>query len=175
MPSTPPPGILVDDSACHPDDLSPCGGVTVRTPGGQDWDELVDLAVTSSWPGLEALGGAAGTVAEAVRDNVIRRGQQAADVVASVRTWDRAEDRQRTLAWGDCRFGPGSSRLQETLPDGSLRYDLVEVSWLFKLGDLTAPVRDPELARLLDVEPGERVPLADVRRVLPGPTATQAR
>lgn len=167
MPSTPPPGILVDDSACQVDDLSPCGGVTVRTPAEQGWDEFVDLAVASSWPGLETLAGAAGTVAEAVRDNVARHGQEVSDVVASVRTWDRAEDRQRTLAWGDCRFGPRRSRLQETLPDGALRYDVLEVSWLFKLGDLTSPVRDPELARLLDVEPGTRVPLPEVRRVLP--------
>lgn len=167
MPSTPPPGIVVDDSACQVDDLAPCGGVTVRTPGDQDWDELVDLAVASDWPGLEALAGAADTVTGAVRADVTHLGQKVSDVVASVRTWDRAEDRQRTLAWGDCRFGTDRPRLQETLADGGLRYDILEVSWLVKLGDLTAPVRDLELARLLDVEPGTRVPLAAVRDVIP--------
>lgn len=167
MPFTPPPGILVDDSACQVDDLAPCGGVTVRTPGDQDWDELVDLAAGSDWPGLEALAGASGTVAGVVRADVARFGQAVSDVVASVRTWDRAEDRQRTLAWGDCGFGTDRPRLQETLPDGQLRYDVLEVTWLFKLGDLTAPVQDPELARLLDVEPGSRVPLTAVRDVIP--------
>lgn len=148
------------------DDLAPCGGVTVQTPGGQDWDELVDLAVASDWPGLEALAGAAGTVAGAVRADVARFGQDVSDVVASVRTWDRAEDRQRTLAWGDCGFGTDRPRLQERLPDGQFRYDILEVSWLFKLGDLTGPIRDAELARLLDIEPGTRVPLTAVRDVI---------
>lgn len=167
MPSTPPPGIVVDDSACHVDDLAPCGGVAVLTPGDQDWDTFVDLAVDSSWPGLEALGGAAETVAGAVREEATRFGQEVFAAVASVRTWDRAQDRQQTLAWGDCGFGTDRPRLQETLPGGDLRYEMLEVSWLFKLGDLTAPVRDPELARLLAVEPGARVPLAGVLDVIP--------
>lgn len=167
MPSTPPAGIVVDDSACQVDDLAPCGGVTVRTCGDQDWDELVALAVASGWPGLEALAGAAGTVAEAVRADVARLGQAASEVVASVRTWDRAEDRQKTLAWADGGFGTDRPRLQETVPDGGWRYDVLEVTWLFKLGDLTAPIRDPELARLLGVEAGSRVPLHAVRDVIP--------
>lgn len=160
--------IVVDDSACEVDDLAPCGGVTVTVPGDQGWDELVALAVESSWPGIEALSGIRGDVAEVVRANVTAHGQNAADVVASVRTWDRSTDAQRTLAWGDCRFGPGTSSLQEQLPDGRDRYEILDVALLFKQGDLTAPVRDEELAASLGVAPGERVPLGTVREALVG-------
>lgn len=160
--SRPVPGILVDDSACDVDDLSPCGGVTVTVPGEHVWDDLVALAVESSWPGLEALSGLPGDVADAVRGNLSAHGQAVADAVASVRTWDRAEDVQRTFAWGDLRLGEGTSVLQERLADGHYRYQVLDVALLFKQGDLS-PVRDEELARRLGVRTGERVPLADVR------------
>lgn len=160
------PGIRVDDSACDVDDLAPCGGVTVTVPGELGWDELVALAVSSSWPGVEALSGVAGDVAEVVRADASSHGQSVADVVASVRTWDRSTDRQRTLAWGDCRFGTDTPTLAERLPDGRERYQILDVTLLFKQGDLTGPVRDEELAAMLDVAPGQRVPLSAVREVL---------
>ncbi|AXH96972.1 UDP-N-acetylmuramate dehydrogenase [Ornithinimicrobium avium] len=156
-------GIVVDDSACDVDDLSPCGGVRVTVPGEQRWDELVELAVGSEWPGLELLSGVPGTVAEVVRANVAAHGQEPSGTVASVRTWDRSTDAQRTFAWGDCRFGPGTSQLQETLPGGRGRYQILDVTFLFKQGDLTAPVRDAQLAALLGVRPGHRVPITAVR------------
>lgn len=162
------PGVRVDDSACDVDGLSPCGGVTVTAPGDQAWDELVALAVASSWPGLEWLSGTRGDVAEVVRTNATAHGQSVGDVVASVRTWDRSTDAQRTLAWGDCRFGPGTSRLQELLPDGQERYEILDVTLLFKQGDLTAPLQDEELAELLGVTVGERVRLGAVREALLG-------
>lgn len=162
----PPVGIIVDDSACDVDDLSPCGGVRVTVPGEHPWDDLVELAVASGWPGLELLSGLPGTVADVVRDNVAAHGQEPSRTIASLRTWDRGTDAQRTLAWADCRFGPGTSRLQEELPGGGERYRVLDVSFLFKQGDLTDPVRDAALADLLGVAPGERAPIVDARRAV---------
>ena len=153
--------IAVDASACDLDDLAPCGGIDVTVGGDIDWDELVQRAVTSSWPGVERLDGAAGTVAEAVRANSEADGQAVADVVASVGTWDRADERPRTFAFAECEFGPSTSRFQERLPDGQYRYDIVDVSFLFEQGDKTTPIRDPQLAAALGIEPGERLPLAE--------------
>lgn len=171
MPSAQPsrtaaPGIVVDDSACDVDDLSPCGGVRVTVPGDHGWDDLVALAVDSGWAGLELLSGVPGTVAEVVRANVAAHGQEPSGTVASVRTWDRATDAQRTLAWADCRFGPGTCRLQERLPDGRERYQVLDVSFLVRQGDLTGPVRDERLAALLGVAPGERAPITAARRAV---------
>lgn len=155
--------IVVDDSACDPDDLSPCGGVAVTVPGDHSWDAVVELAVSSGWPGLEACSGLTGTLADVVRANVTAHGQVATEVVASVRTWDRHTDAQRTFAWGDCGFAPGRSRFQEMLPDGRTRFDILNVSLLFKHGDLTAPITDEGLAKLVGATPGARVPISDVR------------
>lgn len=158
--------IVVDDSACDPDDLSPCGGVAVTVPADHPWDELVALAVTSGWPGVEACSGVPGTVADIVRANVTAHGQVATDVVSSVRTWDRQADAQRTFAWGDCGFEEGRSRFQELLPDGRERFDILDVSLLFKQGDLTAPITDAKLAKLIGVLPGARVPIGDLRAAI---------
>lgn len=153
--------IVVDASACELDDLAPCGGVDVTVGGDLDWGEFVHRAVTSGWPGVERLGGVPGTVADVVRANAEADGQPVADVVASVGTWDRAAERTRTFAFVECGFGPSTSRFQERLPDGRYRYDIVDVSFLFRQGDMTNPIRDPELAALLGVQPGERLPLTE--------------
>lgn len=153
--------ILVDASACDLDDLAPCGGVDVKVGSDVDWRELVQRAVTSSWPGVERLDDVPGTVGDVVRENTERHGQAVGDVVASVGTWDRAEDRARTFAFSECRFAPGSSRFQERLPDGEHRYDILDVAFLFQQGDKTAPIRDPELAAQLGIEPGERLTLSE--------------
>ncbi|MGO1562801.1 MAG: hypothetical protein ACTHW7_13365 [Actinomycetaceae bacterium] len=158
--------ITVDDSACDPNDLAQCGGVEVTAAADVRWDDLVDRAVASGWPGFELLHGAAATVADAVRDNVARHGQAVADVVASVRAVDRTDGARRSFAFAECDFVPGGSRLAERLPDGGLRHEILDVSFLLRQGDLTAPIRDADLARTLGVEPGARVPLADAARLV---------
>ena len=157
---------VVDASACEVDDLAPCGGVDVRVGGDVNWGEFVERAVAAGWPGVERLGGVPGTVADVVRANPESDGQAVADVVASVGTWDRATDRARTFSYVDCEFGPSTSRFGERLPDGQYRYDVIDVSFLFKQGDLTTPIRDVELAALLGIAPGGRLPLSQyaVRR-----------
>lgn len=154
-------GITVDDSACDMDDLAPCGGVQVTVGGDEGWDEFVQRAVASSWPGIERLAGLGGSVADALRVNVERDGQAVAGVVASVGAYDRSSGRPWTFAFAECDFGPSSSRFGERLPDGELRYDVLDVTFLFQLGDKTAPIRDPELAARLGITVGERLALAD--------------
>ncbi|MPV36137.1 UDP-N-acetylmuramate dehydrogenase [Georgenia subflava] len=158
--------IVVDASACEMDDLTPCGGIDVTVGGDVDWGELVRRAATSGWPGIERLGGVPGAVADVVRTNAEVDGQAVADVVASVGTWDRATDRTRTFAFAECELGPSTSRFAERLPDGQYRYDIIDVSLLFRQGDLTSPIRDPELAARLGITPGDRLPLTEyaVRR-----------
>jgi len=152
---------VVDASACEVDDLAPCGGVDVRVGGDVEWGEFVERAVASGWPGVERLGGVPGTVADVVRANPASDGQAVDDVVASVGTWDRTTDRARTFSYVDCKFGPSTSRFEERLPDGRYRYDIIDVSFLFKQGDLTTPIRDTELAALLGIAPGDRLPLTE--------------
>jgi UDP-N-acetylmuramate dehydrogenase len=169
--------IVVDASACELDDLAPCGAVDVTVGGGLDWGELAQRAVASGWPGIERLGGVPGTVADVIRINAEVDGQAVADVVASVGTWDRAAGRTRTFSFVECEFGASTSRFEERLPDGQYRYDIVDASFLFKQGDLTAPIGDPELAALLGIGPGDRLPLTEyaARRARRGPVPASAQ
>lgn len=163
---TPISGIVVDDSACEVDDLAPCGGVEVSVPAGQEWDALVARAVASDWVGIEALSGLPGTVGDAIRVNASAHGQAVADTLVSVRTWDRSVDSQKTFPLIDCHFGHRTSRFLEELTDGSERFEILDVVFLFREGDLTTPVRDRDLAALLGIDVGVRVPLGDVRAAM---------
>jgi UDP-N-acetylmuramate dehydrogenase len=161
-------GLRVDTTGCSVDDLVYCGAVQVAADACESWDGIVQRAVTEGWLGVEALSGLPGSIADVTRANVSAYGQSVSDAVVSVRTWDRHLDRQRTFAALECDFGPGSSRFTEHLPDGTLRYDVREVTILLKQGDLTTPIRDEELASRLGIASGGRVPLARVRHAVLG-------
>ncbi len=161
---TEPPGIVVDESGCDADNLCYSGGVSVTAAASEDWDGLVERAVDEGWTGIAALAGFSGTVGDAVVHNFSAYGQQVADVVWSVRTRDRDGDTQRTFAMADCGFRLSGSRFAPE--QGRRRYDVLDVEFLFRAGTVTAPLRDAGLARLLDVELGERVPLEQVRRAV---------
>ncbi|GAB2873075.1 UDP-N-acetylmuramate dehydrogenase [Nocardioides pacificus] len=136
-----------------------CGGVVVRVAAGEDWDAFVARAVASGWVGVEALSGIPGAVGATPVQNVGAYGQEVADTIASVRTWDRTEQRIRTFAAADCGFGYRTSRFKAE-PG---RYVVLEVTFQLRQGDLGAPVAYAELARRLGVEQGARAPLSEVR------------
>lgn len=153
-----------------------CGGGSFHAPAGQDWDELVARAVAEEWVGVEALSGIPGTVGAAPVQNIGAYGQDVAGVVSTVRVWDRARSRVRTLALGELAFGYRTSLLKRSMhvdagagsdDDGpwypSPRYVVLDVGFQARLGSLSAPVAYPELARTLGVQVGDRAPSADVR------------
>ncbi len=141
-----------------------CGGAMVTVQAGEVWDDVVARAVQEGWVGVEALSGIPGSVGATPIQNVGAYGQEVAETIASVRTWDRSERSFQTFAAADCGFGYRSSRFKEH-PG---RYLVVSVTLQLRLGDLGAPVQYAELARVLDVAPGERAPSADVRRAVLG-------
>lgn len=159
-------GVSVDNTGCDVDDLAFCGAVQVRVGADERWGPLVERAVASGWVGIESLAGVAGSVADVTRHNASQCGQAVADTVVAVRTWDRATDAQRTFPWNECGFGGGGSRFQERLLDGSLRFEILDVAFLFKQGDLSGPVQDPELAEALGIQIGGRAPLGEVRHAI---------
>ena len=157
-------GIEVDDSSCDVDDLAFCGGVQVRVPAAGPWGDLVALAVASDWVGIEALAAVPGTVADAVTGDASAFGQSVWDTLSSVRTWDRAADTQATFPVATLR--PPASPLGERLADGGPRYEILDVSFLFRQGDLSTPIHDARLAALLGIREGRRVALAEIRRAV---------
>jgi UDP-N-acetylmuramate dehydrogenase len=154
-------GIEVDDAGCAPDDLAVCGGVVVTVAAGETWDDLVDRAVDEGWSGVEALSGIPGAVGATPMQNVGAYGQEVAETIWSVRTYDRIDKVIRTFANAECGFGYRTSRFR-----GNDRYIVLEVSYQFALGALAAPVRYAELARTLGIGIGERAPAVDVRNAV---------
>jgi len=145
-------------------DAAQCGGVDVVVAAGEPWEVLVATAVERGWVGLEALAGIPGSVGATPVQNVGAYGQDVAQSIASVRTWDRHAGAVRTIAAADCGFGYRHSRFKAEQG----RYVVLQVTFQLRQGDLGAPVAYVELARALGVDVGARVPLADVRAAVLG-------
>ena len=136
-----------------------CGGAYVEFGAGESWDDVVAAAVENRWIGIEALSGIPGTTGATPIQNVGAYGQEVAQTIARVKTWDRAENQVRSFAASECGFGYRTSRFKED-PD---RYVVLSTTFQFGLGDLGAPVQYSELADALGVATGQRAPAAEVR------------
>jgi UDP-N-acetylmuramate dehydrogenase len=150
---------ITTDSGSDTEGAATCGGVMVRVAAGETWDDLVARAVDSGWVGLEALSGIPGSVGATPIQNVGAYGQEVSQTIASVRVWDRVLQGFRTFANADCGFGYRHSRFKAD----PQRHVVLEVTFQLRQGDLGAPVSYAQLSGALGVEPGQRVPMAEVR------------
>ena len=137
------------------------GGATVRVGAGEIWDDVVVRAVAQGWSGIEALSGIPGSAGATPIQNVGAYGQEVAQVIDSVRVWDRREQRVRTFANADCQF-----TYRHSLFKAEPRYVVLDVLFRLRVSTLSGPVAYADLARALGVDAGERVPLADVREAV---------
>lgn len=150
-------------------DCSDCGGAVVDLAAGETWDDVVAHAVSQGWKGIEALSGIPGCAGATPIQNVGAYGQQIADVVASVRAYDRIAGETVTLPAAACGFGYRTSAFKRQ-PG---RHVVLSVRLQLELGELSRPVAYPELARDLairlerpDFAVGDRAPLAAVREAV---------
>ncbi len=135
------------------------GRVWLDVAAGEDWDALVAACVAEGLCGVEALSGIPGSVGATPIQNVGAYGQEVADVVVGVRALDRASGEVHVLDAETCLFDYRSSVFKRD-PG---RWVVLRVTFALERSELSEPVRYAELARALDVELGERAPLADVR------------
>ncbi|MEU4288785.1 UDP-N-acetylmuramate dehydrogenase [Kribbella sp. NPDC026596] len=145
-------------------DADLCSGAMVHIQAGEDWDAVVQRAIAEEWSGFESMSGIPGLTGSTPVQNVGAYGHEVAETIASVRVWDRVDNQVRTIFAADCGFSYRNSRFKA---DPS-RYVVLEVVFQLSLGDLSAPVGYAELARVLDVEPGSRAPMTDVREAVLG-------
>ena len=143
-------------------DADACSGATVTVAAGEPWDAFVAHAVEHGFVGVEALSGIPGSTGATPIQNVGAYGQDVAQTIASVKTYDRYDRRIRTFAAADCGFGYRHSRFKAE----PQRYVVLSVTFLLALGDLGAPVAYGELARTLGIDVGERAPAASVREAV---------
>jgi UDP-N-acetylmuramate dehydrogenase len=135
--------------------------VMVRVAAGEIWDEVVVQAVAQGWSGIEALSGIPGCAGATPIQNVGAYGQEVAQTIASVRVWDRREQRVHTFANEDCQFTYRSS-LFKAQP----RYVVLDVVLRLAVSTLCGPVEYAGLAQALGVDTGQRVALAEAREAV---------
>ncbi len=153
-------GFEITGGSCSIDEpgAAQCGGAVVEVAAGENWDDFVAAAVGNEWRGIEALSGIPGSVGAVPIQNVGAYGQEVAQTLWSVRTWDRSLNRFKTFPVGDCGFGYRTSRFKRE-PG---RYVILSVTFQFRQGSMSMPIRFGELARKLGIE-GGRAPMKDVR------------
>ena len=116
---------------------------------------------SEGWVGIEALSGIPGSTGATPIQNVGAYGQEVAQTISSVRTWDRREERVRTFAVGECGFSYRTSLFKT-----DHRYVVLDVTFQLPFGDLSAPIGYADVAAALGVSLGDRVPLADAREAV---------
>jgi UDP-N-acetylmuramate dehydrogenase len=145
-------------------DASACAGAFITVGAGHDWDRFVERCVELEFIGVECLSGIPGSVGATPIQNVGAYGQEVADTIARVRTFDREAHKIVTHFGTDCAFSYRDSRFKrERMSDGSPRWIVLSVSFQLSMGSHSAPITYPELARALSVDVGATAPLADVR------------
>jgi UDP-N-acetylmuramate dehydrogenase len=147
--------------------------VTLTAAAGENWDDLVGRAISEGLAGIECLAGIPGLTGATPIQNVGAYGQEVSQTIVSVRAFDRVLDTEVELPAAECGFGYRTSafkrratasrgtRLNAAAATG--RHVVLGVTFRLIADPLSRPVRYAELARLLGVREGDRVPLADAR------------
>jgi UDP-N-acetylmuramate dehydrogenase len=131
----------------------PDGSVLLTVEAGEDWDGVVAACVGQGLGGLECLSGIPGRTGATPVQNVGAYGVEIADLLVDVDLYDRRAGAVRcNVPAADLGLGYRTSTLKNRADAVVLRVRLALP------GDAaSAPIRYPELARTLGVEPGARV------------------
>jgi len=153
-----------------------CGGVEVTATAGTTWDDLVREAIASQWAGFAPLSGIPGTVGAAPVQNIGAYGAEVAELIASVRAWDRLRNRVVWLALGELGLAYRDSRLKQSLTDTEVgggrlwgptgRWVVLDATFAVRQGSLSSRIAYSQLAGALGVELGERVPERELREAV---------
>ena len=159
------PGTVVRvASRGHRVDRRPDGGVVLTVEAGEDWDGVVAACVEDGLGGLECLSGIPGRTGATPVQNVGAYGVEVAELLVDIDLYDRRAGTVREhVPASELGLGYRTSVLKG-------RDDAIVLRVRFALpGDaLSAPIRYAELARVLGVEPGDRVPAAVARDAVLG-------
>ena len=145
-------------------DRRPDGTALLTVEAGEDWDAVVAACVEDGLGGLECLSGIPGRTGATPVQNVGAYGVEVSDLLVDVDLYDRRTGTVRSrVPAAELGLGYRTSVLKG-------RDDAIVLRVRFALpGDASsAPIRYPELARALGVEPGARVPAAAAREAVLG-------
>lgn len=166
------------------DPEQPEGRVRLRVQAGHDWDALVAACVERGWSGIEALSGIPGLAGAAPVQNIGAYGQELADVLHSIEFLDRESGEVQRLSADELQLGYRDSAIKRGREGVVLSIDLLLTAGASaesaapagrhaapaaapEAGDaLSEPVRYAQLAAALGVEPGDRVPVRQLREAV---------
>jgi len=140
------------------------GRVELTVAAGEEWEAFVARCVAEGLAGVESLSGIPGSIGATPIQNVGAYGQEVAETIVSVRALERASGDLRDLAPEECGFAYRSSAFKRD-PG---RWVVLAVTFALERRELSGPLAYAELARTLDVRPGEGAPLAEVREAVLG-------
>lgn len=136
--------------------------VELTAAAGEEWDDVVALAVERGWAGLECLSGIPGRVGATPIQNVGAYGQEIAETLLGLEALDLASGRRATFSRDECGFAYRTSRFKQADRN---RYVLLSAS--FRLRAQGPPsVRYLELATFLSAQGIEHPTLGDVRQAV---------
>jgi UDP-N-acetylmuramate dehydrogenase len=138
------------------------GHVVLTAQAGEPWEAFVDACVAEGLGGIESLAGIPGSIGATPIQNVGAYGQEVAQTITAVRVLDRERDVVEELPAAHAGFVYRSSAFKRT-PG---RWVVLAVTFALERRELSGPLDYAELARALDVRPGEGAPLAEVREAV---------
>jgi UDP-N-acetylmuramate dehydrogenase len=127
---------------------------------GEDWDTVVAWTIAEGLSGLECLSGIPGLAGATPIQNVGAYGQEVAETVTTVRTYDRVTGQISIIPNGRCGFGYRTSVFKR---DDARRHVVLSVTFQLAVQPNSAPVRYAELAAALGVALGDQVASTTVR------------
>ncbi|MEV6104688.1 UDP-N-acetylmuramate dehydrogenase [Streptomyces sp. NPDC051940] len=129
-------------------------GTGLELAAGENWSDAVARTVDAGLAGVECLAGIPGSAGATPIQNVGAYGQEVAETITEVVAYDRRAGETVTLRNEECGFSYRHSRFKGD-PE---RFVVLRVRFrLEDAGGLSAPIRYAETARVLGVEPGQRV------------------
>ncbi len=135
------------------------GHVAVTAAAGEDWDDVVAATVAEGLAGLECLSGIPGRAGATPIQNVGAYGQEVAEVITTVRVFDRLTSAITTIPNEQCRFSYRASMFKSAGP----RYVVLGVTFRLARQALSLPVQYAELASELGMQTGQRAGVGEVR------------
>jgi len=148
---------------------APKGRIRLRVQAGEPWDDLVALAVSNGWSGIEALSGIPGSTGAAPVQNIGAYGQEIESSLLGVEFFDDATGEVVYLTREELGLGYRTSVLKRGRRGVVLTVDLELADNTVPGGvgaPLSAPVAYAQLAGALGVPQGARVPVAELRRAV---------
>jgi UDP-N-acetylmuramate dehydrogenase len=137
------------------------GLVQFTVEAGEDWDSVVAEAVAQGLGGLECLSGIPGLVGATPVQNVGAYGVEISQVLTSVDLLDRRSGRVHQRGADSLGLAYRTSVLKGT--DHAV---VLRARFQLTAGGLSAPIRYAELARVLGVAQGDRVPVEQARKAV---------